>query len=297
MNGDVVDVIDAQETSSVYYGVVASSENNVSSSSTSSSGTSIVTKVACTDDMVRTFYHSGSTQSTGKLVSVSTAQNGTTVKSLSSKKLEGSVNASGTKLGSYAIADDVEILDTDSNGGYARIYPSRLAGTKLSGSDVAFYSLNENDEIDRLILKDVTGDIADYVYITSSNDMSGDTSISVSYSYYKDGQINTLSGSALYSVKVGGAALYYDDDGSIKSMCQMTSVTLTELSNLTAVAGNKKYAIDKDAQVILRSSGSSGYYAAMFSAINASDYSLTGWYDNLGYSAGGRIRLIVATEK
>ena len=162
---------------------------------------------------------------------------------------------------------------------------------------MAFYSLNENDEIDRLILKDVTGDIADYVYITSSNDMSGDTSISVSYSYYKDGQINTLSGSALYSVKVGGAALYYDDDGSIKSMCQMTSVTLTELSNLTAVAGNKKYAIDEDAQVILRSSGSSGYYAAMFSAINASDYSLTGWYDNLGYSAGGRIRLIVATEK
>lgn len=63
------------------------------------------------------------------------------------------------------------------------------------------------------------------------------------------------------------------------------------------MAGNKKYAIDEDAQVILRSSGSSGYYAAMFSAVNASDYSLTGWYDNLGYSAGGRIRLIVATEK
>ena len=88
-----------------------------------------------------------------------------------------------------------------------------------------------------------------------------------------------------------------DEDGSIRSMRQLSSVTLTELGSLSAMAGSQEYTLDENVQVILRSSGSSGYYETTLSAINAEDYTLKGWYDNLGYSAGGRIRIIVATEK
>ena len=41
--------------------------------------------------------------------------------------------------------------------------------------------------------------------------------------------------------------------------------------------------------------GSSGCYATTLSAINAEDYSLRGWYDELGCPGGGRIRILVAT--
>ena len=300
MDGTVVDVIDAQESESTYYGMVLSSEKSASSSSTASSSTSsvqIVTEVVCTDGSVRTFYHTGSVQSEGRLVSVSITQSGTTIKGLSTAKLEGTVNSSATKFAGYDFAEDVEILDTDSNGGYARIYPSRLAGAKLSGSDVAFYTLNDNDEIDRLILEDVTGDTAEYVYITNIEDNSTDMNLSAVYSYYQDGQITNYNSDAIFSISTGGAALYYDEDGSIRSMRQLSSVTLTELGSLSAMAGSQEYALDENVQVILRSSGSSGYYETTLSSINAEDYTLKGWYDNLGYSAGGRIRIIVATEK
>ena len=300
MDGTVVDVIDAQESESTYYGMVLSSEKSASSSSTTSSSTSsvqIVTEVVCTDGSVRTFYHTGSVQSEGRLVSVSITQSGTTIKGLSTAKLEGPVNSSATNFAGYDFAEDVEILDTDSNGGYARIYPSRLAGAKLSGSDVAFYTLNDNDEIDRLILEDVTGDTAEYVYITNIEDNSTDMNLSAVYSYYQDGQITNYNSDAIFSISTGGAALYYDEDGSIRSMRQLSSVTLTELGSLSAMAGSQEYTLDENVQVILRSSGSSGYYETTLSSINAEDYTLKGWYDNLGYSAGGRIRIIVATEK
>ena len=173
----------------------------------------------------------------------------------------------------------------------------RLAGAKLSGSDVAFYTLNDNDEIERLILEDVTGDTAEYVYITNIEDNSTDMNLSAVYSYYQDGQITTYNSDAIFSISTGGAALYYDEDGSIRSMRQLSSVTLTELGSLSAMAGSQEYTLDENVQVILRSSGSSGYYETTLSAINAEDYTLKGWYDNWGYSAGGRIRIIVATEK
>lgn len=100
-----------------------------------------------------------------------------------------------------------------------------------------------------------------------------------------------------YSVTTGGAALIYKD-GELKSIRQLTSVTLDGLTSLSASAGNKKYTLSEDVQVLLRdTSGSKGYYSTSLSQINASDYTLKGWYDNLGCSAGGRIRIIVAVEK
>ena len=75
-------------------------------------------------------------------------------------------------------------------------------------------------------------------------------------------------------------------------------VKLDSLSSLSAMSGGKEYKIAENAQVLLRDSTSSqGYYLTDLSQVNAEDYQLTGWYDNLGYSAGGRIRIIVAVPK
>ena len=295
MNGEVVDVVTAAESSSIYYGVVITSEKSAATSSTTTSDTTsvqVVTTVACTDGVERTFYHDGSAQRTGRVVTVTVDQSGTTVKSLSEKALSGKVNASGTSFGDYSFADNVEILDVDDEGGYARIYPSRIAGVTLDKEDVRYYSLDENGDIDRLILNEVTGDTLDYVYVTSAASSSMDMNTSGTYRYLLDGQSQTLSGSTIYNISIGGAALLYED-GAVKNFQQLGDVTLTELSDLYAMAGNRKYALAEDVQVLLKDS-SGNFYATTLSEINAGDYTLTGWYDDLGFAAGGRIRIIIA---
>lgn len=297
MNGEVVQAIDAVENEAIYYGSVVSSEKASSTSSTTSSATAsaqVTTQVACTDGVVRTFYHSGTAFSGGKLVTVSTTQSGTTVRSLSTKRLEGTVSRDGTGIGTYKFAAGVQILDTDGNGGYARVYPSRLTGSKLSGDDVRYYTLNAAGEIDRMVLHEVTGDTQPYVYISGIEDNSSEMNISVNYTYVQNGQVQTISGGAKYAIKGGGAMLVYEKD-KLKSIRQLGSVGLDSLSSLSAMGGGKEYKIAENVQVLLRdSTGGQGYYLTDLSQVNAEDYTLTGWYDSLGYSAGGRIRIIVA---
>ena len=91
--------------------------------------------------------------------------------------------------------------------------------------------------------------------------------------------------------------LHITQPGVSKHIRQLEEVSLTSLSSLTAKSGNKTYDIAENAQVLLRGSGRTGYYAATLSEINAEDFSLKGWYDNFGYPAGGEIRIIVAQEK
>lgn len=295
MNGEVVDVITAQASDSVYYGVVVSSEKTASSSSTSLSDTTsvqIVTQVACSDGTVRTFYHSGSQLTAGRLVSAGVSRSGTVVKYLSTKSLSGTVSSDGAHFAGYPFAAGVEILDTDSSGGYARIYPSRLVGVKLPSEHVRYYTLDSSGCIDRLILDEATGDTLDYVYLTSANSTSEGMSVSGTYQYLRSGTAGTISGSTAYSVSTGGAVLLYDD-GSLKTIRQLQKVALTQLSDRYAMAGNQKYLLDENVQVLLQ--GSSGCYATTLSAINAEDYSLRGWYDELGCPGGGRIRILVAT--
>ncbi len=300
LNGEVVQAIAALENEAIYYGSVVSSAKGASTASTTSLATAsaqVTTQVACTDGVVRTFYHSGTALDAGKLVTVSTTQSGTNVRSLSTKRLEGTVSKDGTGVGTYRFAAGAQILDTDDSGGYARVYPSRLAGAGLSGEDVRYYTLNAAGEIDRMVLHNVTGDTQPYVYVSGIDDSSSETNIAVSYTYLRDGQAQTISGTARYPIQTGGAMLVYEKD-SLRSIRQLTQVSLDGLSALSAMGDGREYPIAENVQVLLRDgSGSRGYYQTDLSQINGEDYTLTGWYDDLGYSAGGRIRILVATPK
>lgn len=300
LNGEVVQAIAALENEAIYYGSVVSSAKGASTASTTSLATAsaqVTTQVACTDGVVRTFYHSGTALDAGKLVTVSTTQSGTNVRSLSTKRLEGTVSKDGTGVGTYRFAAGAQILDTDDSGGYARVYPSRLAGARLSGEDVRYYTLNAAGEIDRMVLHNVTGDTQPYVYVSGIDDSSSETNIAVSYTYLRNGQAHTISGTARYPIQTGGAMLVYEKD-SLRSIRQLTQVSLDGLSALSAMGDGREYPIAENVQVLLRDgSGSRGYYQTDLSQINGEDYTLTGWYDDLGYSAGGRIRILVATPK
>lgn len=160
-DGAVADVVSVSEAEGVYYGVVTSSTKAASTSSTSSitaKGQS-QTEVVCTDGVSRTFYSNGGPYRTGRVVAVTVNRSGTTINSVQTKRLSGQVSRDGTTLAGVPFAEDVEILDTDSEGGYARIYPSRLAGTQLKEEHVIGCTLNQEGQIDHLLLMQYPGKI------------------------------------------------------------------------------------------------------------------------------------------
>lgn len=293
-DGDVVDIVAPSSVSSVVYGVVISSEN-VSTTTNDSASVQKKTVVACADGSERSFYHNGSSYSTGSVVSVKVTSSGTTVAN-AKNSMSGKVSSDGTSFGSLKFASGVGIIDTDEYGNYKRIYPSRLAGCTLSSSNVLYYETNASGEISSLILRDATGDVNKYGYITSAKTNSGDMNLSGSYTYFSDGVKTTINTDVIYSAGVGGATLIYKN-GQLKTMRSMKSASISSLENsLTAKCGSTSYNISENVQVLIKDS-SSNVYATDITSVNTTDYTLTGWYDDLGYSAGKRIRIIVAVPK
>lgn len=294
MDGTVADVVTGSGVEAEYYGIVQSAEKAADPITGATVNTQLI--IACTDGVTYTFQLSASTSfSVGSLAAVSISGGEITAKRLSEKTLSGSVDKAGTKLGDYAFAEEIEILDTSDAGACVKIEPSRLSGCTLSTSHVRYYVLDENGAVSHLILDDATGDTWKYGYMISaetkeSNSMSG------TYRYVMDGRESTLNTSnKTYSVQAGGFALRYDTDGtSVKTLKNLASVRLTELAAYTAKAENKKYTVAEDAQIYLKQND--GYYLTDLSSINAADYRLTGYYDDLGAPAGGQIRVIVAVE-
>ena len=161
MDNEVADVITGEEADSVFYGVVQTASRSL----VEDNGADVLQKISvmCTDGIVRTVNIDKSLNyPTGWLVEISVTPEGEQVTAIESKSVSGTINDNATALGDYALADDVQILDTTSEGLAGTVRPSRIAGTKLNALTVRYYTLNEQGQIDRLILNDVTGDLWKY---------------------------------------------------------------------------------------------------------------------------------------
>ena len=161
MDNEVADVITGEEADSVFYGVVQTASRSL----VEDNGADVLQKlsVMCTDGIIRTVNIDKSLNyPTGWLVEISVTPEGEHVTAIESKSVSGTINDTATALGKYALADDVQILDTTSEGLAGTVRPSRIAGTRLNALAVRYYTLNEQGQIDRLILNDVTGDLWKY---------------------------------------------------------------------------------------------------------------------------------------
>ena len=161
MDNEVADVITGEEADSVFYGVVQTASRSL----VEDNGADVLQKISvmCTDGITRTVNIDKSLNyPTGWLVEISVTPEGEQVTAIESKSVSGTINDTATALGNYALADDVQILDTTSEGLAGTVRPSRIAGTKLNDLTVRYYTLNEQGQIDRLILNDVTGDLWKY---------------------------------------------------------------------------------------------------------------------------------------
>ena len=161
MNDEVVSVLTGDEADALFYGVVQSSSRSL----TEENGADVQQEVSvmCTDGTARTVHVDKSLNYlAGILVEVSVTADGESVEKLESRSTSGTINEDASALGSIPLAENAEILDTTSEGVAGTVVPSRLSGVTLSNSDVRYYTTNENGQIDRLILSNVTGDLYTY---------------------------------------------------------------------------------------------------------------------------------------
>ncbi len=301
MDGTVADVVNTTDLTATYYGVVT---GNSSESYTTESGTTSVSntvQIACTDGVVHSFSCS-STYTVGSVVMVEYENGETSIQKVTEKSISGTVNASGTQLGDTKFASDVKIIDTDTSGNYLRIYPSRLAGHTISSSYVRWYVLDGSGNITDLILKNATGDMYSYGILTSVSETSSgsgeSTSLSGKYSYILNGSNNTLNTSKILFGVDTCPARFIITDGSISGIKNLAEVKVNSIATTTLTGkDNKTYEISEYAQVYLETDDDEYSLVSLSTIDDTSAYTLTAYYDNLGYATGNLIRVIIAKEK
>ena len=217
MDNEVADVITGEEADSVFYGVVQTATRSL----VEDNGADVLQKISvmCTDGITRTVNIDKSLNyPTGWLVEISVTPEGEQVTAIESKSVSGTINDTATALGDYALADDVQILDTTSEGLAGTVRPSRIAGTKLNALTVRYYTLNEQGQIDRLILNDVTGDLWKYGVLDDVKNLAVNAS-SILGTLTGSGSSGSGSGSSGNSSSSSGST------GSTGSTTNTTTVT------------------------------------------------------------------------
>lgn len=287
----VTDVLAGGDT--VLYGVVAATGRGSFTDAMGGTYTSDTITLKATNGGTYTYpVASLGGRKAGDLVKVTVTGDKITVTGTGGGSITGKVSSDGSQVGTTPFADDVQILDVYGSDGVV-VYPERLAGMNLSSSNVSFCGKNAHGEIDRLILKDATGDMHQYGIITSVEDLSSGMSVNVIYHYILNGQQMVLNSAGVkYPVSSGDRVQIKTQDGQIAGMYALQSTKLDSITGNEAHSGSSSYLVADNAAVYIHRNGS--YYLSSLTAVRDAGYQLTGYYDK-AVSAGGRIRIIIAS--
>ena len=222
MNNEAAGIVTGEEADSVFYGVVQSSTRSL----IEENGADVLQKVAvlCTDGITRTVNVDKSLNfPAGWLVEITVGPDGENVEHVSGRSTSGTINENATALGDAALADDVEILDTTSEGVAGTVRPSRLSGVTLSSSDVRYYTVNEAGQIDRLILNDVTGDLWKYGVLDDVKNLAANYTDIKSFITSFNADANSSGGSS-----AAGGTTTGNKNGTTGSANSTTQGTVTD---------------------------------------------------------------------
>ncbi|UKI35223.1 MAG: hypothetical protein L6V93_13510 [Clostridiales bacterium] len=147
---------------------------------------------------------------------------------------------------------------------YAKVYLQRLDGVDLSASNVVYVEKNGAGEIEKMILKDVTGDMYTYAVtskVKTSKDADGKIDVrAYQYTFDSNGTTYTDSGRSLPVIGRRGrkAVLSGQTVDNVKSMNAITG-NVRELTSSSITVGNTKYALASDVIVYTMTYDNSGY--------------------------------------
>ena len=290
-SGGVAAVVGLGESAGERVGVAISVSTSAYPDGAGGTYTAQTVTLLASDGQTYEYQAKGNSVKEGSLLRASAdAQTGEVVlRTLSSTKVSGTVDRNGTRLDSYPFAENVEILDVSGSRG-AVITPERLAGLSLSRDQVRCCTLNSRDEIEVLILKDVTGDAQRYGILTQMETMGEDMSAVYSYEYVVDGSTYALPGSSTRFPVSPGPIQIVGDLTDPERLRPLTATKTGELVNGSFVADGRKYTLSDNVAVYERRNGQ--YYLSSLARAQQSEGTLTAWYDK-AESSGGRVRVIV----
>lgn len=222
----------------------------------------------------------------------------------------GTVNASKMKIGKTDVSENIQILDVsttyeDEPTLYTKVYLQRLDGIDLSASNVVYVEKNGAGEIEKMILKDVTGDM--YTYAVTSKVKTSKTSEGKTdprgyqYTFESNGATYTDSGRIL-TVSAGEGAKLVLSGQTVNNVRSMTSISgsVTELTSSSVSVGNTKYTLASNVIVYTMTYDGLGYKYLITPidtvSQNLSEYKSISVYADKAESKGGRVRIIVAKK-
>lgn len=218
--------------------------------------------------------------------------------------ISGTFNWGQRTLGSMKLSNDLKILDIstlDSNkvGNYITVFPERLDGVKITSGNILHYEKNDMNQIDSLILNNVTGDMYSYGIVKKAENNSNDFFMAGVYTFDINGVSRDFSSvDAIYSVESGQAAMFdITSSGNIQSIKPITMIKekITDISKTSLKAGNNRYKISDNVSVYKKDFDNNYTIIPINDIIDNNNYSLTGYYDK-NTSSGGLVRVIVAKE-
>ena len=291
-DGGVAAVTSSSAAAGERMGVVAAVDDLSYPDGRGGSYTAKSVTLLATDGRYYTYQAGSASLRVGSLVRVAlTSQGEVALRGLSAPSLSGQVSGGGTRLGRYDLAEDVEILDVSGSGG-VRISPARLAGLGLKQDDVGYYRLNAAGEIDRLILRDVTGDTHHYGILTSLVEIpTGGFSnyytygLEVAGTDYLPPQTTTRYPVELGPIRIEG------DPADPEHLGRLQSAGRGEVSGGRFLGSEGQHTLSEFVAVYEFRDGD--YYLSTLARVETGAFTLTGWYDKPD-SAGGRLRVIVA---
>lgn len=213
--------------------------------------------------------------------------------------LSGTVRYSSRKIGSKAVAENVSILDvgtTDSYeaGSFARIFMQRIDGMELRTSNVLHYTKNSAGEIDKIFLKNVTGDMYKYGIVKSAGKNGG------AYICMVGNEEKSLnSGNSTYNAAAGQPVQIKMSGSSVTGITALMALnkTVTGITETYLETQDGKYLLSDKVTVYDGSFGTTYKTIALSDIIaNPNKYNIEAYYDK-SEKNGGRIRVLKVTEK
>lgn len=302
-NNDVCDVLELDSEQTNVYGYMFETGTKEYIKSDLTKATTMYIKIVTADGKVNEYQtdrnYKNSENSVRKIVFTDGKAR---LENVSSGNIQGTFDWNKKTLGDMILANNIKILDvstTDSNeyGNYITVFPARLDGVKLLKEDVLYFEKNEKNQIESLILNNVTGDMYSYGIVKKAENTNNSFMLAGNYESYINGNLvnYTVSG-VVFNVRSGQVAQFtFGKSGELANIKPLILINgnITEVNKTSLKSGNTKYPLSDNVQVYLKDNNNNYTIIPIGDITDGKDYDLTAYYDK-AVSSGGRVRVIVA---
>lgn len=238
----------------------------------------------------------------GKMVIVSFDGGKAKLKTASYKNsVFGKFNWSNKTVGDNKIDNNIKIIDTSKydsnrNGRHINIFPQRLDGVNLGNTNIIYSEKNQNGEISRLVLDNVTNDMYMFGLVVKANNKTGGYIVSGDYDVLIGTENRKLiTNNLAFSINSGQPALFDFEGLNIERIIPLTPLekTVASIDDNYLYTSDAKYRLSDKVLVYRKTSlYNTEFELNSLSVAKTGDYKIKAYYDNLS-EIGGRIRVLL----